>query len=275
VDAHADHVVSDLLASGVAPDEIVLRRDEGATLLSPSEGSASWAGGPLVWAELANASRQYTRLSRRFGVYMACAGIIAAIGILTKNSILVVGAMAISPDLLPLCAACVGIAGRRAHFTWSAVGILAYGFACATVSACLTTVGLRAVHYGPVTTQLGDGGLGILPQVSIATVVIAAAAGVAGMLAFETRAGSAVGVAISVTTIPAASYIGVAAAVGEWSRMWSAGAVLLVNVLTLLASGALTLALQKRVRNRGPQHEADHGIGSAKPAGHRPTREDS
>jgi len=47
---------------------------------------------------------------------------------------------------------------------------------------------------------------------SLATVndeTIAIVAGVAGMLAFETRASSGVGIAISVTTIPAAAYLGV------------------------------------------------------------------
>ena len=46
-----------------------------------------------------------------------------------------------------------------------------------------------------------------LTTVNDATVGVALAAGVAGMLALETRASSAVGVAISITTIPAAAYL--------------------------------------------------------------------
>ena len=49
-----------------------------------------------------------------------------------------------------------------------------------------------------------------LTTVDVATVGVALAAGVAGMLALETRASSAVGVGISITTIPAAAYLGVA-----------------------------------------------------------------
>ena len=56
--------------------------------------------------------------------------------------------------------------------------------------------------------------LGALTTVSNETVVVALAAGVAGMLALETRASSGVGVAISVTTIPASAYVGVAAGLG-------------------------------------------------------------
>ena len=76
---------------------------------------------------------------------------------------------------------------------------------------------------------------------------MALAAGVAGMLAFETRASSAVGVAISVTTIPAAAYLGVAAGVGEVGKAWGALAVLAVNVALLLVSGTATLLVQRRV----------------------------
>jgi Domain of unknown function (DUF389) len=55
--------------------------------------------------------------------------------------------------------------------------------------------------------------------------LIALAAGVAAILFFETRASAAVGVAISVTTIPASAYLGVAigapvAPARRWAR-WS------------------------------------------------------
>ena len=75
---------------------------------------------------------------------------------------------------------------------------------------------------------------------------MAFAAGVAGILALETRASSAVGVAISVTTIPAAAYLGVAAGVGEEEKAWGALAVLGVNVAVLLLAGTLTLLVQRR-----------------------------
>ena len=51
-------------------------------------------------------------------------------------------------------------------------------------------------------------------EINGTTVIVAFAAGVAGMLAVETRSGAAVGVAISVSTIPAAAYLGVSAGIG-------------------------------------------------------------
>ena len=84
--------------------------------------------------------------------------------------------------------------------------------------------------------------LGGLTTVSHETVVVAFVAGVAGMLALETRASSAVGVAVSVTTIPAAAYLGVAAGIGELSTVTSTIGLLAVNVVMMVV-GAVADAL--------------------------------
>jgi hypothetical protein len=70
------------------------------------------------------------------------------------------------------------------------------------------------------------------------------------MLAFETRASSAVGVAISVTTIPASAYLGVAAGLGKGSEAIGALAVLGVNVAMLLVGASLTLIAQRELARR-------------------------
>ena len=65
------------------------------------------------------------------------------------------------------------------------------------------------------------------------------------MLAVETRASSAVGVAISVTTIPASAYLGVALGIGEFHTSLSALAVLAANVAMMLTGGTLALLVQR------------------------------
>jgi hypothetical protein len=70
------------------------------------------------------------------------------------------------------------------------------------------------------------------------------------MLAIETRASSAVGVAISITTIPAAAYFGVAVVVGATGKASGALAVLGVNVAMLLVAGTTTLFVQRRLGDR-------------------------
>jgi hypothetical protein len=86
--------------------------------------------------------------------------------------------------------------------------------------------------------------------VTVAAACVALAAGVAAMLSFETRASFAVGVAISVTTIPAAAYVGVAAGLGEWRGALGAAAVLGINLVTLLVAGAGTLGIQTMIARR-------------------------
>jgi hypothetical protein len=82
-------------------------------------------------------------------------------------------------------------------------------------------------------------------HVNATTILVALAAGVAGMLAVETRASAAVGVAISVTTIPATAYLGVAIGLGELGKSWSALGVLCANIAMMLLGGSVTLAAQR------------------------------
>jgi len=89
-----------------------------------------------------------------------------------------------------------------------------------------------------------------MADVSDETIVVALFAGVAGTLAIDTRASAGVGVAISVTTIPAAAYFGIALGLGEARQATGALAVLSLNVLFLVIGAAGTLLLQRRRRKR-------------------------
>jgi Domain of unknown function (DUF389) len=70
------------------------------------------------------------------------------------------------------------------------------------------------------------------------------------MLSLATRASSAVGVAISVTTIPAFANLGVVAGVGEESKAARAMVVLCVNAAMLLVGGRVTLVTQRALSRR-------------------------
>ena len=107
------------------------------------------------------------------------------------------------------------------------------------------------------------GVLGSLTSVNDETIAVALAAGVAGMLALETRASSAVGVAISVTTIPAAAYLGVAAGLGEFATARGALGVLGTNVAMMVVGAVATLTLQS-VLSRGRRGSASHAGGPEK-----------
>ena len=75
---------------------------------------------------------------------------------------------------------------------------------------------------------------------------IAVIAGVVGMISLTASKSSAlVGVLISVTTIPAAANIGVAAAYGDWDTVEGAAIQLMVNLAGIFAAGLGTLYLQR------------------------------
>jgi uncharacterized membrane protein len=155
--------------------------------------------------------------------------------------------MAVSPDLLPITAACVGLISRRPRLVLRASATLVVGLGLTCLTATLVTAVLDLFDLLPSGFVVGETALSGLTTVNSSTIGVALAAGVAGMLALETRASSAVGVAISITTIPAAAYLGVAAGLGEADKVGGAAAVLAVNIAMLLIGGTLTLLLQRRL----------------------------
>ena len=139
---------------------------------------------------------------------------IAALAVINESSVLIVGAMAISPDLLPVTAACTGLVLRRWRLVIRGLGALVLGLAVTCVLAIGVTLLLRGLDLLPAGSTITEVPAG-QTHVNATTILVALAAGVAGMLAVETRASAAVGVAISVTTIPASAFLGVAIGTGE------------------------------------------------------------
>jgi Domain of unknown function (DUF389) len=133
---------------------------------------------------------------------------------------------------------------------------LAVGMGATCLTAAVLTVLLDLVDLLPSGFEVGESVLSGLTTVNSSTIAVALAASVAGVLAMETRASSAVGVAISITTIPAAAYLGVAAGVGEEAKAWGALAVLGVNVAMLLVAGTLTLFVRRKLAEGGRRARA-------------------
>jgi uncharacterized hydrophobic protein (TIGR00271 family) len=245
----ADVALARVQQLGVPNEDIELLRLDS---VGPTASSSPFAS--VVWADLVSQAGANARAVGRYLILMACAGIIAGLGVIYDNGILVVGAMAISPDLFPITATATALVLRRWRLAGRALLALAVGLGCAGLVAGVMTALLGAADFLPKGFSVGDSALLTgMSTVNAGTVLVAAAAGVAGMLALETRASSAVGVAISVTTIPASAYLGVAAGVGEADKVEGAILVLAVNVAMLVAGGALVLVIQRRLEARlGP-----------------------
>ena len=207
----------------------------------------------FAWIEVMGEARAHARPLGRYLALMSVAAVIAAIGVITDNPILIVGAMAVSPDLLPISAACVGLVGRRLPLAGRATGTLLLGIALTWVVAAAVAWGLQTAGILSSGFHVNEEGLHGLQSTDYSTILVALAAGVAAMLSFETRAAAAVGVGISVTTIPASALFGVSLGLGDVGTIWGAAGVLAVNVALLLLSGSATLAVQRRLatsRNR-------------------------
>jgi uncharacterized hydrophobic protein (TIGR00271 family) len=244
----ADAVLEFLEGEGVPQEDIAIARldDIGPT-------RAGGAGATLIWADMMGQARRNARPVARYLALMLMAGVIAGFGVIDVNAILIVGAMAVSPDLLPVAAACVAIVAGRARLAARAFVTLVVGLSATCLAGALLTAGLELFDALPSDFEVGEQALAGLTDVNSSTVGVALAAGVAGMLALETRASAAVGVGISITTIPAAAYLGVAAGNGQIEKVWGAAAVLGVNVLMLLIAGSATLLVQRRLAQRNAE----------------------
>ncbi|HYN49939.1 MAG TPA: DUF389 domain-containing protein, partial [Thermoleophilaceae bacterium] len=100
---------------------------------------------------------------------------------------------------------------------------------------------------------------------------IAFVAGIAGVISLTSaKSGALVGVLVSVTTIPAASNIAVAATYGDWDEAWGASAQLGINLLSIVLAGVITLFIQRRYYvTRRRKHLSDPARSAAGlPIGH-------
>ena len=238
-----DHVVVLLHDLGVPHDDFVIAR---LAVVAPVEhrGSRRLDEG-FAWAEVLGEARASARPLARYVAFMAAAGVIAAYGVLDSSEILIVGARAVAPDLMPICAIAVGIVGRRPRLVGQALFTVVIGMALVAGVAALLSSVLEFLGLTPDDLALGTGILGGLTTVDDGTVIVALAAGVAAMMAFETRASAAVGVAISVTTIPASAFLGVAVGVGHSDQALDALAVLCTNIACLILAGSVTLVVRR------------------------------
>jgi uncharacterized hydrophobic protein (TIGR00271 family) len=245
----ADRLVEAVGGLGIEAKDYVLTRIE---VVAPQHRHHLGEGGVdgYAWIEVIGQARANSRLLARYLALINVAAVIAALGVITSSSILIVGAMAVSPDLLPICATCVGIVARRHRLARRAFVTLTLGLGLVVVTAAVLSFLLKVTGLLPDGFEVENSSLTNLAHTDYSTVLIALAAGVAAMLSFETKASAAVGVAISVTTIPASAYLGVAIGGGGIEHALGAAAVLAINVSLLIVSGTLTLMVQRRLPNR-------------------------
>jgi uncharacterized hydrophobic protein (TIGR00271 family) len=245
----ADRLIEAIEEMGIGVDDYVLTRVD---VVAPQRlhltGHRAIDG--LAWVEVMGQARANSWPLARYVVLITVAAVIAALGVIVSSSILIVGAMAVSPDLLPICATCVGIVAGRRKLALRSFATLTVGMALVVVTATVISALLKWTGFLPDGFTVEQSSLHTLGHLDYSTVLVAAAAGIAAMLSFESGAAAAVGVAISVTTIPASAYLGVAIGGGGIGEALGALAVLGVNIALLICTGSLTLLMQRSLPNR-------------------------
>jgi uncharacterized hydrophobic protein (TIGR00271 family) len=224
-----------------------------STLARQAEAAAPGSGADaVVWEEVESRTSESAELSFSFLAFMVLATLIAGVGIMTDSQILIIGAMVVGPEFGPLAGFCVAVVERRGDLARRSLGALAVGFPIAIAATFLMTVLLRAAGPAPETVAaIGRPATYFIAHPNAFSVIVATLAGVAGVLSLTTaKSGALIGVLISVTTIPAAANVGVAAAYGDWNEFGGALAQLALNLLCLTLAGTATLALQRSFYNR-------------------------
>ena len=202
----------------------------------------------VVWEEVEERTSEQTELSVSFVLFMVAAMQIAAVGIILDQPILIVGAMVVGPEFGPLAGVSVALVNLQGDLARRSLLALAVGFPVGIVMALLTTLVFIGVDVFPEDFREAQHPFTeFISDPDFLSFFVAFVAGSAGVLSLTSaKSGALVGVLISVTTIPAASNVGVAAAYGQWGDAKGAAIQLAVNLAGIVAAGVLTLFVQRR-----------------------------
>lgn len=218
------------------------RRADRAAENAPGEGADA-----VLWEQLREATHEESTLTVTYLTFLTLATTIAACGVVLDNAILIVGAMAVGPEFGPLAGVCTALVQRAPRLAWRSLVALIAGFAVAMV----VTVGFSWLMdaLGLFTSGQVEGerpNTSFIWNPDPMSFVVAFLAGIAGTLSLTSaKSGALVGVAISVTTVPAASNAAVAFFYGDYGQTWGSSKQLLLNLLGIVVAGTLTLLVQK------------------------------
>jgi uncharacterized hydrophobic protein (TIGR00271 family) len=252
----ASVIVSDLKEFGIEKEGSIAMEDIDSLISDAAERAEEAAAGApsdaVVWEEVEARTSENTELSVSYLLFMVLACLIASVGVLLDSPILIIGAMVVGPEFGPLAGFCVALVQRRPKLMKRSLLPLVIGFPIGIAAAYAFTLIIDAVGLTP------DGfSASVHPNTQFISnpdafsVIVAVFAGTAGVLSLtNAKSGALVGVLISVTTIPAAANIGVAAAYRDWSEWRGAMEQLGVNLVSIVLAGIVTLFIQRKLYQR-------------------------
>ncbi|WP_435974526.1 DUF389 domain-containing protein [Streptomyces sp. Qhu_M48] len=201
----------------------------------------------VLWEQLEGATHEESTLSVTYCAFMILATMIAACGVVLDNAILIVGAMAVGPEFGPLAGVCTAMVRREPRLAARSLIALVVGFATAIAATTVFSLGMDALDLFSESRLDGDRpNTSFIWQPDPFSFVVALLAGVAGILSLTSaKSGALVGVAISVTTVPAGANAAVALSYGDLGQMWGSIEQLALNLFGIMLAGVLTLYGQK------------------------------
>ncbi|KPI25378.1 DUF389 domain-containing protein [Streptomyces sp. NPDC054950] len=218
-----------------------LRADK-AEAEAPGEGADA-----VLWEHLTDATHEESTLSVTYLAFITLATMIAACGVVLDNAVLIVGAMAVGPEFGPLAGVCTSIVQRAPRLALRSLIALLVGFAVAMAATVGFSLFMDAIDlFSKEQLEADRPQTGFVYAPDAFSFIVAVLAGAAGTLSLTSaKSGALVGVAISVTTVPAAANAAVALSYGDMAQTRGSTEQLLLNLLGIILAGTLTLLAQK------------------------------
>ena len=246
-----DELIGALRKLGIDKSGSITVEDMDLTLSAHADQAEEDAPGDgadaVLWEELTEATHEESTLSITYLAFLSVATMLAACGVMLDNAILIVGAMAVGPEFGPLAGISTALVQRAPRLAARSLWALIGGFAVAMV----VTAGFAWLMdaFGLFTRSMVEGdrpNTAFIWKPDWMSFVVAFLAGIAGTLSLTSaKSGALIGVAISVTTVPAAANAAVAFSYADYAQMWGSAGQLLANLGGIVLAGTLTLLVQK------------------------------
>ncbi|MGW4495489.1 DUF389 domain-containing protein [Streptomyces sp. NPDC004376] len=246
-----DALLSGLQRLGVDRDGSIAVEDIDLSLshraARAEEEAPGEAADAVLWEHLVEETHEESTLSVTYVAFLAIATMIAACGVVLDNAVLIVGAMAVGPEFGPLAGISTAVVRRRPRLAARSLIALLVGFAAAMALTAGFAVLMDAAGLFSEARLEGERpNTAFVYAPDAFSFVVALLAGAAGTLSLTSaKSGALVGVAISVTTVPAAANAAVALAYGDTGQTVGSSEQLLLNLFGIVLAGVLTLLAQK------------------------------
>jgi uncharacterized hydrophobic protein (TIGR00271 family) len=252
----ASVIISDLKELRLVEDgSIALESIDTALSKGAEQAEKAAKGAPsdaVIWEQVEFRTSEEAKLSASYLAFITIATLIASVGLLLDSPILIVGAMVVGPEFGPIAGVCVALVEGEKQLAVRSFVALAVGFPAAITVTYLAGLIFKQTGVAPESFSFEESTFAhAISNPDFFAFFVAFGAGVAGMLSLTTaKSGALIGVLISVTTIPSAAAIALAAAYRDGDAWTGSMAQLAVNLTMILLAGVGTLLIQRKLYHR-------------------------